>query len=173
MATVTKPHEKVVEGLRGVLDSRTEDWDVGLPNQRFVSVQMPFWKLVLDRSFRMEMEGWERLPPPPALLIGVHASGMLPIDAYAFGYQWVRHFPHSRPLHGTAHDFLMATPGLGHYLRALGTVPASKESITAALDRGHDVVIYPGGALDSMRPWTKRDEVVLAGRRGFVKQAIR
>jgi 1-acyl-sn-glycerol-3-phosphate acyltransferase len=98
---------------------------------------------------------------------------MLPIDAYAFGYQWIRHFPHSRPLHGTAHDFLMATPGIGHYLRAIGTVPAGRESVTEALERGHDVVVYPGGDLDSMRPWSKRDKVVLDGRKGFVRQAIR
>lgn len=159
--------------MRGVIDARTSDWSVGLPNHRFIGLQSPFWNVLLDRYFRMEMDGWERLPAPPALLIGVHASGMLPIDAYAFGYQWIRHFPHSRPLHGTAHDFLMATPGIGHYLRAMGTVPAGRESVSAALERGHDVIVYPGGDLDSMRPWTRRDKVVLAGRRGFVKQAIR
>jgi 1-acyl-sn-glycerol-3-phosphate acyltransferase len=172
-STATKPKPKEHGGVRGVIDARTSDWSVGLPNPRFIGLQSPLWNVLLDRYFRMEMDGWERLPPPPALLIGVHASGMLPIDAYAFGYQWVRHFPHSRPLHGTAHDFLMATPGIGHYLRAMGTVPAGRESVTAALERGHDVIVYPGGDLDSMRPWTRRDKVVLAGRRGFVKQAIR
>ena len=160
-------------GVRGLIEKRTSEWSVGLPNQTFIGVQTPFWNVLLDRYFRMEMSGWERLPEPPALLIGVHASGMLPIDAYAFGYQWVRHFPHSRPLHGTAHDFLMALPGIGHYLRAMGTVPAGRESVTEALGRGHDVIVYPGGDLDSLRPWRKRDKVVLAGRRGFVRQAIR
>jgi 1-acyl-sn-glycerol-3-phosphate acyltransferase len=52
-------------------------------------------------------------------------------------------------------------------------VPAGRESVTEALDRGHDVIVYPGGDLDSLRPWTKRDKVVLAGRKGFVRQAIR
>jgi 1-acyl-sn-glycerol-3-phosphate acyltransferase len=172
-ATKPKPKPKQHGGVRGVIDARTSDWSVGLPNHRFIALQAPFWNVLLDRYFRMEMQGWDRLPEPPALLIGVHASGMLPIDAYAFGYQWIRHFPHSRPLHGTAHDFLMATPGVGHYLRAMGTVPAGRDSVSAALERGHDVIVYPGGDLDSMRPWTRRDKVVLAGRRGFVKQAIR
>jgi 1-acyl-sn-glycerol-3-phosphate acyltransferase len=160
-------------GVRGLIEKRTSEWSVGLPNQTFIGVQAPFWNVLLDRYFRMEVSGWERLPEPPALLIGIHASGMLPIDAYAFGYSWVRHFPHSRPLHGTAHDVLMALPGIGHYLRAMGTVPAGRESVTAALERGHDVIVYPGGDLDSLRPWTRRDKVVLAGRRGFVRQAIR
>ncbi|MEA2420924.1 MAG: hypothetical protein QOF55_23 [Thermoleophilaceae bacterium] len=177
MATATRQKAKAKAkqhgGVRGVIESRTSEWSVDLPNQRFVALQAPLWNVLLDRYFRMEMRGWENLPPPPALLIGVHASGMLPIDAYAFGYQWIRHFPHSRPLHGTAHDFLMATPGIGHYLRALGTVPAGRASVSAALGRGHDVIVYPGGDLDSMRPWRRRDKVVLAGRRGFVRQAIR
>jgi 1-acyl-sn-glycerol-3-phosphate acyltransferase len=173
MATATKQDGKQHGGVRGVIEDRTSDWSVGLPDPRFVAVQAPFWNFLLDRYFRMELTGWDRLPKQPALLIGVHASGMLPIDAYAFAYAWTRHFPHSRPLHGTAHDFLMATPGIGHYLRKMGTVPAGRESISAALDRGHDVIVYPGGDLDSMRPWLKRDKVVLAGRRGFVRQAIR
>jgi 1-acyl-sn-glycerol-3-phosphate acyltransferase len=160
-------------GIRGVIESRTSEWSVGLPNPMLVGIQGPFWSFLLDRYFRTETSGWDRLPEPPALLIGVHASGILPIDAYLFAYDWTRHFPHSRPLHGTAHDFLMALPGLGDYLRAMGVVPASRESITAALDRGHDVVVYPGGDLDSLRPWTRRDKVVLAGRKGFVRQAIR
>jgi 1-acyl-sn-glycerol-3-phosphate acyltransferase len=121
---------------------------------------------------RMEVTGWERLPEPPVLLVGIHASGTVPIDAYAFAWKWFRHFRKSRPLRGTAHDFLMATPLFGDYLRKIGVVPASKESIGAALEKGEDVILYPGGDLDALRPWTKRDQVVFGGRRGFVKQAI-
>ena len=32
--------------------------------------------------------------------------------------------------------------------------------------------IRRGGEVDSLRPWTKRDQAVLAGRKGFVKMAI-
>ncbi|MFL5887014.1 MAG: lysophospholipid acyltransferase family protein [Thermoleophilaceae bacterium] len=144
-----------------------------LPNAGFIRLQQPFWNFLLDRWFRLEVRGWSRLPEAPGLLIGVHAGGILPIDAYAFGYAWFRKFGQRRPLHGTAHDFLMTAPVLGDYLRQVGTVPASAEGITTALDAGYDVVLYPGGDLDSLRPWTKRDKVELAGRKGFVRQAIR
>ncbi|GAC1527653.1 MAG: 1-acyl-sn-glycerol-3-phosphate acyltransferase [Thermoleophilaceae bacterium] len=160
-------------GVRGIIERRTGAWSVEPADERFVALQAPFWNFLLDRYFRMEMAGWHRLPEPPALLIGVHASGILPIDAYAFGFQWMRHFGPERPINGTAHDFLMATPGIGDYLRRIGTVPAGREAVMAALVAGHDVVVYPGGDLDSLRPWTKRDKVVLAGRTGFVRQAIR
>jgi 1-acyl-sn-glycerol-3-phosphate acyltransferase len=35
------------------------------------------------------------------------------------------------------------------------------------------VALWPGGEVDSLRPWAKRDEAVLAGRKGFVRMAIR
>jgi 1-acyl-sn-glycerol-3-phosphate acyltransferase len=159
-------------GLRGLIARRAANWSTDPPDGRFIDSQGLFWNFLVDHYFRMEVRGWERLPDPPALVISVHAGGILPIDAYAFGFQWYREFGTERPLRGTSHDFLMAAPGLGEYLRRIGSLPASPESITAALDVGQDVIIWPGGDLDALRPWTKRDEVVLGGRRGFIKQAI-
>jgi 1-acyl-sn-glycerol-3-phosphate acyltransferase len=159
-------------GLREAIEERTSPRPQ-LPDQGFIRLQWPFWNTLLDRYFRYESSGWNRLPEAPALLIGVHAGGILPIDAYAFGFEWMRKFGQKRPLHGTAHDFLMTAPVLGDYLRRIGTVPASPEGVTTALEAQHDVIVYPGGDLDALRPWTKRDEVVLGGRKGFVRQAIR
>jgi 1-acyl-sn-glycerol-3-phosphate acyltransferase len=143
------------------------------PNFGFLRSQAPLWNFLVDRWFRHEISGWERLPEPPALLIGVHACGILPIDAYAFAWQWFRHFGEERVMAGTAHDFLMVAPGIGDYLRALGAIPASRKGIFNALESGRDVLLYPGGDADAMRPWRRRDKVEFAGRHGFVKQAIR
>ena len=46
-------------------------------------------------------------------------------------------------------------------------------SVSAAFAAGHDVVIWPGGEVDAMRSWSKRHDVVLGGRKGFIRQAIR
>jgi 1-acyl-sn-glycerol-3-phosphate acyltransferase len=67
----------------------------------------------------------------------------------------------------------MALPGVGSYFRRMGVLPAAPDSISAALAAGHDVALWPGGERDSLRPWTQRDQAVLAGRTGFVKLAIR
>ena len=76
-------------------------------------------------------------------------------------------------LHATAHDVLMAAPGLGDYFRQVGVIPASRAGVSAALSSGCDVIIWPGGDVDAMRSWRRRDEAVLGGRKGFVRQAIR
>jgi 1-acyl-sn-glycerol-3-phosphate acyltransferase len=107
------------------------------------------------------------------LLIGVHSGGALTMDAWTFVFDWWRRFGTTRVLHPTAHDVLMAAPGLGDYFRQVGVIPASRQGVSAALSSGRDVIIWPGGDVDAMRNWRKRDQVVLAGRKGFVRQAIR
>jgi 1-acyl-sn-glycerol-3-phosphate acyltransferase len=66
----------------------------------------------------------------------------------------------------------MAAPLIGRYFRAMGVLPAAPDSISAALAAGHDVALWPGGEIDSLRPWTQRDEAVLGGRMGFIRMAI-
>jgi 1-acyl-sn-glycerol-3-phosphate acyltransferase len=95
------------------------------------------------------------------------------MDAWTLVNAWHVHFEGRRHLHGTAHDVLMALPGLGDYFRAVGVVAANRKSVTRALAQGEDVVVWPGGEADSMRSWRKRDVATLARRTGFVRQAIR
>jgi 1-acyl-sn-glycerol-3-phosphate acyltransferase len=159
--------------IGALLRRRLDDWSVEPPNQTLAGIQRPIWNLLCDYYFRLEVDGWERLPPGPCLLVGVHSGAALTMDSWTFVYAWWRRFGTERVLHGTAHDVLMATPGLGDYFRAMGVVPASRKSVAAGLAAGHDVIVWPGGEQDSTRHWTKRDEATLAGRRGFVRQALR
>jgi 1-acyl-sn-glycerol-3-phosphate acyltransferase len=172
-------HKKIDErrskqsGIAAAIAERAGKWNLDGPDWEFFERQKYLWNPLMDYWFRMEMEGWENLPDPPALLIGIHSGAPFVWDAWTVGAQWWRHFGAERPLHGTAHDALMAMPLVGDYFRKMGVLPASADSITAALAAGRDVALWPGGERDSLRPWTQRDDAVLAGRRGFVKLAIR
>lgn len=161
------------EGVAGWVAERAGGWELDGRDPVWFERQKYFYNPLMDYWFRMEMEGWERLPPPPALLVGVHSGAPFVWDAWTVGYQWWRRFGEDRILHGTAHDMLMAAPAIGAYFRKMGVLPAAPDSIAAALAAGRDVALWPGGERDSLRPWTKRDEAVLAGRKGFVKLAIR
>jgi 1-acyl-sn-glycerol-3-phosphate acyltransferase len=144
------------------------------PNDTFMRyLQNPVWDFLCDHYFRLEIDGWHRIPDEPSLVIGIHSGGSLTMDAWTLVHAWHRHFEGERLLHGTAHDVLMAAPGLGDYFKAVGVIPASRRGVTAALDAGHDVVVWPGGEQDAMRNWRDRDKAQLAGRKGFVRQAIR
>jgi 1-acyl-sn-glycerol-3-phosphate acyltransferase len=142
-------------------------------NETVLKLQQPLVDLLNKYYFRLEVAGWERVPDEPCLVIGVHSGGALTMDAWTLVQAWHDHFQGERPLHGTAHDVLMATPGLGDYFRAVGVIAANRKSVTAALAQGEDVAVWPGGEVDSMRSWFKRDVATLGGRTGFVTQAIR
>jgi 1-acyl-sn-glycerol-3-phosphate acyltransferase len=160
-------------GAAGWMADRAGQWSLDGPDWGFIERQKYLWNPLMDYWFRMEVEGWEKLPDPPALLIGIHSGAPFVWDAWTVGVQWWRRFGEDRPLHGTAHDALMAAPVLGDYFRRMGVLPAAPDSIASALAAGRDVALWPGGERDSLRPWTQRDEAVLAGRMGFVKLAIR
>jgi len=160
-------------GAAGWVADRAGDWSLDAQDLRWMELQKYLWNPLMDYWFRMEIEGFEKLPDPPALLIGIHSGAPFVWDAWTVGFQWWRHFGSERPLHGTAHDALMAAPLMGAYFRKMGVLPAAPDSIAGALAAGRDVALWPGGEIDSLRPWTDRDKAVLAGRTGFVRMAIR
>jgi len=160
-------------GAAGWVADRASQWSLDGPDWAFVERQKYLWNPLMDYWFRMEVDGWEKLPDPPALLIGIHSGAPFVWDAWTVGVQWWRRFGDERPLHGTAHDALMAAPLLGGYFRKMGVLPAAPDSITAALAAGRDVALWPGGERDSLRTWRQRDQAVLAGRMGFLRLAIR
>jgi 1-acyl-sn-glycerol-3-phosphate acyltransferase len=142
------------DGVSGWVAERAGVWDLAGQDETTMQRQKFLWHALVDYWFRMELDGWENLPPSP-------------------GVQWWRRFGQERPLHGTAHDALMAIPVIGRYFRAMGVLPAAPDSIATALAEGRDVALWPGGEVDSLRPWVERDRANLAGRKGFVKMAIR
>ena len=161
------------EGVAGWVAERAGEWSLDVDQGPLMEAQKYLWNPVMDYWFRMEIEGWERIPKAPTLLIGIHSGAPFVWDAWTVGFQWWRHFGSERILHGTAHDALMAAPLIGAYFRKMGVLPAAPDSISAALAAGRDVALWPGGEVDSLRPWVQRDEAVLAGRKGFIKMAIR
>jgi 1-acyl-sn-glycerol-3-phosphate acyltransferase len=159
-------------GAAGWVAERAGDWSLDAQDLGWMERQKYVWNPLMDYWFRMEVEGWERLPDPPALLIGIHSGAPFVWDAWTVGVQWWRRFGDERLLHGTAHDALMAAPLVGTYFRKMGVLPAAPDSIAAALAAGRDVALWPGGEIDSLRPWVRRDEAILAGRTGFIRMAI-
>jgi 1-acyl-sn-glycerol-3-phosphate acyltransferase len=171
--TVSRRSAGGIQGLIGRRVAAATEHALDGPNQGLLRAQKPVWDRLCKYYFRLETSGWDRLPEETSLLIGNHSGGSLTMDAWTFVFDWWRRFGTERVLHPTAHDVLMAAPGLGDYFRQCGVIPASRQGVGAALDAGCDVIIWPGGDVDAMRNWRRRDEAVLGGRKGFVRQAIR
>src|SRR3954466_9661100 len=80
--------KKASGGASGWIAERAGDWELDAQDYAFMERQKYFWNPLIDYWFRMEMEGWERLPEPPALLIGIHSGAPFVWDAWTVGIQW-------------------------------------------------------------------------------------
>ena len=157
---------------KALLSEHAADQGLNGPDQQLMRKQSGFWNTLMDRYFRLEIGGFDNLPDEPCLLIGVHSGGPLTMDAWTVAFSWWRHFGERRSLHATAHDVLMNAPVLGEYFRRMGVISPNKENMLAAFDKGDDVILYPGGEVDSYRNWLDRDKAILGGRKGFIRLAM-
>ena len=137
--------------------------------ERFVSSIEP----LLEAWFRPVVRGTERVPEGPALYVGNHNGGTVSADSFIFGASVYRAHGMKAVPYALAHDLVLRTPGMNQLLMPLGAVRACPRNAHALFDRGHKVMVYPGGDIDSMRPFAMRDRIVFGQRRGYVRLALR
>ena len=124
--------------------------------------------------FTPEVRGLDRLPAEgPVLLVGNHSCLFYMPEVWTCGQAIMSRRGIGAPTYLLAYDLLFAMPGIGPFLRQLGALPASTDEAESALARGACVLVYPGGDLEACRPWTQRNKVDFAGRKGFVRLALR
>ncbi|MEZ4391056.1 MAG: hypothetical protein R3A48_08175 [Polyangiales bacterium] len=124
--------------------------------------------------FDLDLGGWERLPPAPALLVSNHSGGTSIPDVWGFGVGWYLRHGLARPLHPLAHEIILSTPATARYFGRRGVLRARPETAWRALvEARRDVLVLPGGDRDTWRPFSRRWEVEFAGRVGYAKLALR
>jgi 1-acyl-sn-glycerol-3-phosphate acyltransferase len=124
--------------------------------------------------FTPEVRGLDRVPADgPVLLVGNHSGLFYMPEAWTSGQAVLSRRGIDPPAYLLGYDLLFAVPGVGPFLRKLGVIPASSGRAESALARGACVLVYPGGDLEACRPWTQRNKVDFAGRKGFVRLALR
>jgi 1-acyl-sn-glycerol-3-phosphate acyltransferase len=83
---------------------------------------------------------------------------------------WGRKFGLSRPVVGLAHDIGLWWPFRLVVLR-IGGVRASSAAGLEPLRQGFPVLVFPGGDIDALRPFTERYRIRWGGRYGFLRTA--
>lgn len=122
------------------------------------------------RYFRAEVRGAELLPTRQTLIVSHHDGGMMPIDSMFIGQAYYDRFGFARPLHVLVHDMVLRFAGP---LRRLGAVLADRENLVRLLEAGHSVLLYPGAAQETFRPFSERQTLSLGHRIGFVRLALK
>jgi 1-acyl-sn-glycerol-3-phosphate acyltransferase len=126
------------------------------------------------RYFGLDVQGWEHLPPPPVVLVSNHSGGTIIPDVWGFAIAWYRRFGRARPIRPAAHEMILSNRITGRYFSDRGVVCASPDIVLTALRVcGNDVMVCPGGDVDTWRPYRERFQVRFAGRKGYARLALR
>ncbi len=154
----------VEQGAEGSLDLRDP-----AVLQTFVDVMTP----VVEWYFRGEVRHLDRIPEERGVMcVGNHSGGVLIPDSWVLMVEFVRHFGTERVSYALAHNLVLGLPIVGNFLRKVGTIPAHPQHAREALRRGAAVLVYPGGDEDTLRPWSKRNQIHLGRRTGFIRLAL-
>ena len=122
---------------------------------------------------RAEVRGIDRVPEGAALLVGSHNSFAYMPETHVLGAALYRHGGVDAVPYGLAHDWLATLPLVNPLVVSMGGVSASHEAGERLLRAGRKVLVFPGGDLDAMRPFRKRNEIIFDGRRGYIRLALR
>jgi 1-acyl-sn-glycerol-3-phosphate acyltransferase len=157
-----------VAGLRRHPDDWLDAWDPA-----YIRTTLPAMRAMSKVYFRGEVRGLSNIPEKgPILLVGNHSGGTLIADTFVFAQAFYDHFGPLRRFHQLAHDLVFRLPGARASLSRYGTVPASPENMTRALERDAALLVYPGGDHETYRPSWESGKIDFAGRRGFARLAI-
>jgi 1-acyl-sn-glycerol-3-phosphate acyltransferase len=175
IATTPRPSRlrplDIVWSLRHLRALREIDWSDASRDPRMIAILDRAFAGVYDRYFRVETRGWEHIPDGPALLVGNH-SGFGVAEILMLLVAWARHRGRDRPVYALAHRWLYRTPFLRVVVPKIGGVPAGWSAACEVLGRGEPLAVFPGGELESTRPFSERYKVSLHGRLGFVRLAL-
>jgi len=123
------------------------------------------------RYNRLEVIVDSPIPEEPSLLVANHGfGGILDLNVFAI-FAALDDLALDRPVTSLTHH-LAWRAGVGRLVEAAGARPASRESAMTAFEAGHHVLVLPGGDLDAGKSWSRRNQIVFGGRRGFARLAM-
>jgi 1-acyl-sn-glycerol-3-phosphate acyltransferase len=125
------------------------------------------------RYFQLDVRGLEHVPPQPVMVVSNHSGGTSIPDVWGFGYAWYCHFGTTRPIHPLAHEVILSTRATARFFGRIGVLRAGRGVAADVLTRwGRDLLVMPGGDVDTWRPYRDRYQVRFGGRTGYARTAI-
>ncbi|MDB9445309.1 lysophospholipid acyltransferase family protein [Anabaena sp. CS-542/02] len=150
-------------------------WSLDERDPNFIANLMPLLSFLYHYYFRVQTSGWEHIPPEEKVLfVGSHNGGLATPDMSMIMYDWFRKFGCEKPVYGLMHPKVWElSPEIAKIAAKTGAVIAHPKMAYSALRSGASLLVYPGGAQDVFRPHYLRHKIYFAGRKGFIKLALR
>src|SRR5512139_1118342 len=149
--------------------------DLSGRDPRFIrDVGQPFCDWLRRRYFRSEIEGLEHVPRSGSFIAVANHSGgpMLPDVWLMVSYFWEL-FGIDAPSYALVHEAAFRVPRVRDFLIKIGALRASRRNAEKVLEAGGVLLITPGGELEALRSFWRRNQLELDGRSAFVEWGFR
>jgi len=113
--------------------------------------------------------GAGNIPDQPCLFVGNHS--LFALDGWVLGPLMIKEL--NRFPRGLGDKFLFANSRIGDFVLKLGAVMGHPEVCSALMKAGADLMVFPGGAYEAVKPESMKYELQWKERFGFVKLAAR
>ena len=161
--------------LADLFDGDIDPSDPANRDPEFIrSVALPVLSLFREYYFRTVPEGAEHIPRSgPFIAVANHNGGPILSDTWVMlSYWWaVRGVENAG--YALVHDAPLRIPVLKNVLAKVGALRATAENADKVLHLGEPLLIYPGGELDCLKSFWRRNTIDFHGRTGFIKLALR
>ncbi|MDG1390200.1 MAG: lysophospholipid acyltransferase family protein [Halioglobus sp.] len=124
---------------------------------------------IIKAIFNPVVIGTENLPEKPCLFVGNHS--LFALDGWVLGPVFMREL--NRFPRGLGDKFLFSNDRVSKVVMAAGGVMGHPEVCAAMMEDGQDLLVFPGGAHEAVKPTRDMYELQWKERYGFVKLAAR
>lgn len=124
---------------------------------------------VIKRLFKPIVFGADNIPDRPCLFVGNHS--LFALDGWVIGPLFVKEL--DRFPRGLGDKFLFANPRVAEFVLKRGAVMGHPDVCSAMMKAGEDLMVFPGGAHEAVKPASQKYELQWKERYGFVKLAAK
>ena len=132
-------------------------------------LQLEFFYRAIRTFFSPVVMGEENLPDKPCLFVGNHS--LFALDGWVLGPIFLREL--GRFPRGMGDRFLFANDKVGNIVLRAGGVMGHPDVCAALMENGRDLLVFPGGAHEAVKPTREMYELQWKERYGFVKLAAK
>jgi 1-acyl-sn-glycerol-3-phosphate acyltransferase len=153
-------------------DPRMSDVDEWGRSEQLRELVRRIYNPVYDHWFRVEWEGFDKIPTEGGALIVANHAGAIPADAPSIMHGIERDL--GRPVYGLADEIFKRVPVVNVGWSRLGGVQAHPDNAYRLLrEQQQLVMVFPEGTKGTGKTYSERYQLRRFGRGGFVQIAMR
>jgi 1-acyl-sn-glycerol-3-phosphate acyltransferase len=171
-STTTRPRAAATPTAAGLDDPRMSDVDEWGRSEQLRELLRRIYNPVYDHWFRVEWEGFDKIPKEGGALIVANHAGAIPADAPSIMHGIERDL--GRPVYGLADEIFKRVPVVNVGWSRLGGVQAHPDNAYRLLrEQQQLVMVFPEGTKGTGKTYSERYQLRRFGRGGFVQIAMR